>query len=100
MGRACFGWVFILMQLVQVVVTAQQWGSRCLSQSCDCMCGGLTRSSQKFQMCALCLQFQEMVQEYDTKHAIYFKLHQEIQDLSVKVEGLQQVTATSCLDLF
>ncbi|KAL3142461.1 hypothetical protein ABBQ38_002789 [Trebouxia sp. C0009 RCD-2024] len=45
-------------------------------------------------------EFQEMVQEYDTKHAIYFKLHQEIQDLSVKVEGLQQVTATSCLDLF
>ena len=46
-----------------------------------------------------CLQFQEMVQEYDTKHAIYFKLHQEIQDLSVKVEGLQQVIATS-IDLF
>ncbi|KAL3152366.1 hypothetical protein ABBQ32_001426 [Trebouxia sp. C0010 RCD-2024] len=35
-------------------------------------------------------EFQEMVQEYDIKHAIYFKLHQEIQDLSVKVEGLQQ----------
>lgn len=39
-----------------------------------------------------CLQFEEMVREYDGKHAIYFKLHQEIQDLSTKVEGLQQVS--------
>lgn len=43
-----------------------------------------------------CLQFEEMVREYDRKHAIYFKLHQEIQDLSTKVEGLQRVSTLSC----
>ena len=41
-------------------------------------------------MC-VCVQFEGMVQEYDRKHTIYFKLHQEMQDLNVKVEGLQQV---------
>ena len=56
----------------------------------------LSRSSQALLSVSACLQFEEMVCEYDRKHAIYFKLHQEIQDLSTKVEGLQRVSALFC----
>ena len=56
----------------------------------------LSRSSQALFSVPACLQFEEMVREYDGKHAIYFKLHQEIQDLSTKVEGLQRVSTLSC----
>lgn len=48
----------------------------------------------------ICLQFKEMVCEYDSKHAVYFKLHQEIQDTRVKVEGLQQVLSNARLSLY
>lgn len=54
-------------------------------------------SSQVTVNLTSCLQFEEMVREYDRKHNIYFKLHQEIQDLSTKVEGLQQVSTLCSL---
>ena len=60
-----------------------------------CLCC-LSRSGQGLSSVLACLQFEEMVCEYDRKHAIYFKLHQEIQDLSTKVEGLQQVSTLLC----
>lgn len=60
-----------------------------------CYCN-LSRSGQFLFSLPGCLQFEDMVREYDCKHAIYFKLHQEIQDLSTKVEGLQRVSTLSC----
>lgn len=37
------------------------------------------------------VQWEGYVQEYNSKHALYFRLHQDMQDTKVKVEGLQQV---------
>lgn len=38
------------------------------------------------------MQWEEYLEEYNSKHGLYFRLHQEILDTKVKVEGLQQVT--------
>lgn len=37
------------------------------------------------------LQWEQCVKRYDAKQETYFRLHQEIQDLKIKVTGLQQV---------
>ena len=43
------------------------------------------------------VQWEEYLEEYNSKHGLYFRLHQEILDTKVKVEGLQQVRPQSCL---
>jgi len=39
----------------------------------------------------MALQWEECRGEYRSKHALYFRLRQEIQDTNIKVKGLQQV---------
>ena len=36
-------------------------------------------------------QWEEYLLEYNSKHTVYFRLHQEMQDTKIKVEGLRQV---------
>ena len=44
------------------------------------------------QHCQLCVQWEEYVQEYNCKHALYFRLHREMQGTQIQVKGLQQVS--------
>ena len=37
------------------------------------------------------VQWEEYLVEYNSKHSVYFHLHQELQDTKIKVEGLRQV---------
>lgn len=37
------------------------------------------------------LQWEECCGEYRSKRAVYFRLHQEMQDTKIKMKGLQQV---------
>ncbi len=37
------------------------------------------------------LQWEECCGEYRSKRALYFRMHQEMQDANIKLKGLQQV---------
>ena len=37
------------------------------------------------------VQWEKYLVEYNSKHSVYFRLHQEMQDTRIKVEGLRQV---------
>ncbi len=39
----------------------------------------------------MALQWEECCGEYRSKRALYFRLHQEMQDTNIKMKGLQQV---------
>jgi len=45
----------------------------------------------------MALQWEECRGEYRSKHALYFRLRQEIQDTNIKVKGLQQVRNSLCV---
>ena len=45
----------------------------------------------------MALQWEENLGEYNSKQALYFWLHQEIQDANIKVKGLQQVRNSLCV---
>ena len=39
----------------------------------------------------MAVQWEECCGEYTSKRALYFRLHQEMQDTNIKMKGLQQV---------
>lgn len=43
-------------------------------------------------------QWEEYLVEYNSKHSVYFRLHQEMQDTRIKVEGLRQAAHQATSD--
>ena len=49
----------------------------------------------------MAVQWEECCGEYRSKRALYFRLHQEMQDTNIKMKGLQQVRELdTCIGLF
>jgi len=45
----------------------------------------------------MALQWEENLGEYNSKQALYFLLHQEIQDANIEVKDLQQMRISTCV---